>query len=199
MDEILGVILAGGLGTRMGGIDKVLLPLGGRSILLHVKERLQPQVARVGLNANGDPDRFEGYGFPILPDNVPGFPGPLAGVLAGMDWAAEQGVGRIVTVAGDTPFFPLDLVARLGRAAERTGTPIALAATQEGGRMRRHPTFGIWDVSLRHDLRKSLASGLRKVVLWTDRHGAASAAFDDLAFFNINSPEDLTRAEGMLG
>jgi len=105
----------------------------------------------------------------------------------------------VIPAAADTPVFPLGLAARLGRAAAvRANTPIALAGTQEGGRTTRHPTFGRWPVRLRHDLRSALDGGLRKVVLWTDSHGAATAAFDDHAFFNINTPEDLARAEEML-
>lgn len=193
-----GVILAGGLARRMGGGDKGALVLGGQTLLDRVIDRLGPQVGRMVLNANGDPGRFVEYGLPILPDTVPEFPGPLAGVLAGMDWAAEAGLSHIVTAAADTPFFPLDLAARLSRTAERAGTPIALAATHDAGRLVRHPTFGLWPVNLRADLRAALEGGLRKVVLWTDKHGAASALFDDDAFFNINTPEDLAHAETLL-
>lgn len=198
MTQPLGIILAGGQARRMGGGDKALLTLGGQTLLHRVIDRLGPQVSGLALNANGDPDRFAGFSLPVLPDNVPDYPGPLAGVLAGLDWAAEQGASHIVTAAADTPFFPTDLVERLQRAALRADTPIALAATQEEGRMTRHPTFGLWPVALRGDLRSALGTGVRKVVLWTDKHGAASAPFDDHAFFNVNTPEDLTRAEGML-
>lgn len=197
-EQPLGIILAGGLATRMGGVDKGLLELGGETLLARVIARLWPQVAGLAINANGDPDRFADYGLPVLPDNVPGFPGPLAGVLAGLDWAAEMGASQIVTAAADTPFFPEDLVERLGRAAKRSGTKIALSATQENGLMSRHPTFGLWPVALRHDLRRSLRLGVRKVVRWTDAHGAASAAFDDGAFFNVNTPDDLARARDMI-
>lgn len=182
----------------MGGGDKCLLPLGGRAMLKHVIDRIEGQVGGLALNANGDPTRFAGYGLPVCGDSIDGFAGPLAGVLAGLDWAHEMGASHVVSVAGDTPFFPLDLVARLERAASRAATPIALAATHEGGRTNRHPTFGLWPVALRNNLRAALRDGLRKVVLWTDSHGAASAAFDDDAFFNINTPDDLARAETML-
>lgn len=198
MDKPLGVILAGGQATRMGGGDKGRLILRGRALFTHVISRLEPQVGQMALNANGDPDRFPDLPLPVLPDSIDGFPGPLAGVLAGLDWAVEQGASHIVTVAADTPFFPLDLVVRLQRAAHKADTPIALACTQEDGRMWRHPTFGLWPVALRHDLRRALEGGLRKVVLWTDMHGAASAAFDDYAFFNINTAEDLARAEELM-
>ena len=198
MTAPLGIILAGGQARRMGGGDKGLLDLGGRSLLDRVIERIEGQVGGLALNANGDPARFAGFGLPVLPDSVADFPGPLAGVLAGLDWAAEMGARHVVSVAADTPFFTLDLAERLTRAAEKARTPIALAATHEGGRANRHPTFGLWPVALREDLRSALDQGVRKVVLWTDSHGAASAAFDDNAFFNINTPEDLAEAERML-
>jgi len=186
----LGVVLAGGRATRMGGGDKCLLDLGGRPILDHVLERLAPQVASVAINANGPADRFRQFDCPVLPDGVPGFPGPLAGVLAGLDWAAQEGVETIVTVAGDTPFFPQDLVARLTEAA--VGQSPVLASTDG-----RHPTFGLWPVALREDLRQALVEGVRKVVLWTDKHGATTAQFQVSGrdpFFNINTPEDLAEA-----
>ena len=202
MTDILpGVILAGGQATRMGGGDKSLRRIGGRAILDHVIERLAAQCAPLALNANGDPARFADLGLPVLADSVAGHPGPLAGVLAGLDWAAGQGQSHIVTVAADTPFFPRDLVARLRVAGGTQG--FALAATpDETGRMMRHPTFGLWPVALRDDLRAALAEGLRKIVLWTDRHGAGTAAFgtDPVdPFFNINTPEDVTEAERLLG
>lgn len=198
MNLPVGVILAGGQATRMGGGDKGLIELGGRTLLDRVIERIEGQVAGLAINANGDPRRFDEFGLPVISDTIEGHPGPLAGVLAGMEWAHKVGARHIVTVAADTPFFPTDMVARLERASHRAKTPIALAATQEGGRTTRHPTFGLWPVSLRGDLRSALKGGLRKVVLWTDTHGAATAAFDDHAFFNINTPEDLAAAEAML-
>jgi molybdopterin-guanine dinucleotide biosynthesis protein A len=198
---IPGVILAGGRATRMGGGDKGLLPLGDTPILARVIARLEPQVSHIALNANGDPARFARFGLPVLPDSIADFPGPLAGVLAGLDWAAGEGAEAIVTVAADTPFFPTDLVTRLQAAAEAQGVPIALAATPDPERGKvRHPTFGLWPVALRHDLRQALEDGLRKVVLWTDRHGTATALFPAEPFdpfFNINTPEDLARAEAM--
>ncbi|PSL20955.1 molybdenum cofactor guanylyltransferase MobA [Shimia abyssi] len=197
MNNVMGVILAGGQARRMGGGDKGALVLEGRTLLDRVIDRLGPQVQRLALNANGNPDRFAEYGLPVVGDTLPGYPGPLAGVLSGMEYAAGQGFEYIVTAAADTPFFPLDLVARLQRAANGANTPIALAATQEGGRMNRHPTFGLWPVNLRADLHAALEDGLRKVVLWTDKHGAASAPFDDDAFFNINTPEDLEHARSL--
>ena len=198
----LGVILAGGLSRRMGGGDKGLLDLGGQSILARVIDRLAPQVGGLALNANGDPARFAGLGLPVLPDSVDGFVGPLAGVLAGMDWAAGQGADTIVTAAADTPFFPRDLVARLQKAGQGMDRPLVLAATPdpEKGRVR-HPTFGLWPVALRDDLRAALDGGLRKVVLWTDTHGGREALFPIAGvdpFFNVNTPQDLARAEILL-
>jgi molybdopterin-guanine dinucleotide biosynthesis protein A len=192
---LAGVILAGGQARRMGGGDKGRLVLGGQTLLDRVIDRLGPQVGRMALSANGDPGRFAEYGLTVLPDTVAGFPGPLAGVLAGMDWAADMGADHIVTAAADTPFFPRDLGQALQQAAEHAGTRIALAATMEDGKLVRHPTFGLWPVALRHDLRAALEDGLRKVVLWTDRHGAASAVFEGDPFFNINTPEDYMQAE----
>lgn len=198
MNAPAGVILAGGLARRMGGGDKGLLVLSGRSLLDRVIDRLGPQCGRMAINANGDPARFAEYGLPVIADTLPEFPGPLAGVLAGMEWGARNGQTHIVTAAADTPFFPDDLTERLTRAADKANTPIALAATSEDGRLVRHPTFGLWPVNLRADLEAALAGGLRKVVLWTDKHGAASALFPDDSFFNVNTPEDMSRAEVMV-
>lgn len=195
MKQPLGVILAGGQATRMGGGDKGLLTLGGSTILSHVIDRLEPQVAQLALNANGDSARFANLGLPVISDSISGFAGPLSGVLAGLDWAAEKGASHIVTAAADTPFFPCDLVAQLLLAAETADADIALARTSDG----RHPTFGLWPTALRYDLRSALQGGLRKVVLWTDQHGAATAHFpDDAAFFNVNTPDDLAKARAML-
>lgn len=195
MKQPLGVILAGGQATRMGGGDKGLLPLGNSTILSHVIARLEPQVGDLALNANGDASRFADLDLPIIADSITGFAGPLSGVLAGLDWADAKGASHIVTAAADTPFFPCDLVPQLLLAAENTGTDIALARTPDG----RHPTFGLWPTALRDNLRTALNGGLRKVVLWTDKHGCATADFlDDAAFFNVNTPDDLTKAEAML-
>ena len=192
MKQPLGVILAGGLATRMGGGDKALLDLGGSTLLDQVMERLAPQVAAMALNANGDAARFAAFDAPVLADSIEGFVGPLAGVLAGLDWAAGQGAETIVTVAADTPFFPRDLVQTLVAASEGQEAPLVLAATPDG----RHPTFGLWPVALRDDVRDALTGGLRKVVQWTDAHGGREALFDgpDDPFFNVNTPEDLEKA-----
>ena len=200
MKQPLGVILAGGQATRMGGGDKGLLHLGGTPLLTRVIERLEPQVADMALNANGDPARFADFGLPVLPDSIDGFAGPLAGVLAGLDWAAAQGGETIVTAAADTPFFPCDLVPQLLLRAEGMTNPLVLAATPDAKRgTARHPTFGLWPVALRDDLRAALAGGLRKVVLWTEKHGGREAVFpQEEAFFNVNTPDDLAQAEAML-
>ncbi len=200
MTPPLGVILAGGQATRMGGGDKGLLRLGEGTLLAHVIARLDPQVAGIALNANGDAARFAALNLPVVADSVDGFAGPLAGVLAGLDWAAARGAETIVTAAADTPFFPCDLVPCLQLAAEGMAHPLALAATPDPRRgLARHPTFGLWPVALRDDLRAALREGVRKVVQWTDRHGAQLARFpDEAAFFNVNTPDDLVRAEAML-
>lgn len=198
MTVLAGIILAGGQARRMGGGDKGRLILGGQSMLDRVIDRLGPQVGRMALSANGDAARFAEFGLPVLPDTVAGFPGPLAGVLAGMDWAADLGASHVITAAADTPFFPTDLGSRLREGARRAGTPISLAATIEEGRLVRHPTFGYWPVALRFDLRQALEDGLRKVVLWTDRHGATSTVFPGDPFFNINTPEDYMQAERII-
>ena len=199
MKQPLGVILAGGQATRMGGGDKGLLPLGQGTLLSSVIDRLEPQVAGLALNANGDAARFSDLGLPVLADSIDGFAGPLAGVLAGLDWAAEQGAETIVTAAADTPFFPCDLVPRLLLAADGMTHPVALAVTPDAKRgSARHPTFGLWPVALRDDLRAALQGGLRKVVLWTQAHDGREAMFpEEAAFFNVNTPGDLAKAEAM--
>lgn len=200
--RIAGVILAGGLARRMGGGDKALLPLGGEPLLAHIIARLSPQVEEIALNANGEPSRFARFGLPVVADTVAGFAGPLAGILAGMRWAAPRGYSHVASAAGDTPFFPEDLVARLRAAAEAEGQPIALAATDEPERgLSEHPTFGLWPVRLADDLEEALTTGeIRKVVVWTARHGAARAMFDAARspFFNVNTPEDMLEAERIL-
>ncbi|MDI3338536.1 molybdenum cofactor guanylyltransferase MobA [Defluviimonas aestuarii] len=197
MTSTPGVILAGGKATRMGGGDKGLKSVAGERLIDRVIGRLHPQCAPLAINANGDPARFGEFGLPVLPDSLPDHPGPLAGVLAGLDWAAGLGADSIVTVAADTPFFPADLVARLKAAAGPTG--LALAASRDDtGKLWQHPTFGLWPVALRDDLRVALKGGLRKIVLWTDRHQAGIAEFPSDPFdpfFNINTPEDIAEAE----
>jgi len=196
--KIAGVILAGGLARRMGGGDKALLELAGRPLLAHVIERLAPQVGAVVVNANGDPARFARFGLDVVPDTVEGFAGPLAGVLAGMRWAAARGFSHVASAAGDTPFFPRDLVARL--AAGLSGCDrIAIAATNDPERgLSEPPTFGLWPVGLADDLETALTTGnMRKVIVLASRHGCARVVFDEAGafpFFNVNTPGDLAEA-----
>lgn len=195
--KVAGVILAGGKARRMGGGDKALLDVLGKPLLAHVVERLGPQVEALALNANGEPARFARFGLPVIADTVPGFVGPLGGILAGMRWAAAEGYTHIASAAGDTPFFPRDLVACL-RDGLSDREPIAMAATMDPKRgLSEHPTFGLWPVSLADDLEEALTVGdLRKVIVWTARHGFARVVFDDSSypFFNINTPDDLVEA-----
>lgn len=194
----MGVILAGGQSRRMGGGDKCLLPLGGRAILDHVIATAKPQVAALALNANGDPARFRPFGLPVLPDPVGGFPGPLAGILAAMDWAASQGGQSVVSFTADAPFLPHDLVARLqaGRAAAEADMAIA----KSGGQIQ--PLMGLWPVALRQDLHHAVAvEGLRRVREWIARYRCAEVEFaagDRDPFFNINEAADLAAAEAGL-
>ncbi len=194
---VVGIVLAGGRSSRLGGGDKTLLPLGGRPLIGHVIAGLAPQVAGLAINANGDPGRFAGLGLPVIADDIEGQPGPLAGVLAGLDWAAALGFGGIVTAAGDTPCFPGDLVARLGAGAGPSG--LALAASQ-GGQV--HPTFGLWPVAARRDLRAAILGGQRRVRDWAEGRGAVQVSFPDgegRMFFNVNTAEDMARAKEWLG
>jgi molybdopterin-guanine dinucleotide biosynthesis protein A len=198
--KIAGVLLAGGLARRMGGGDKPLRTIGGRPLLELVIERMRPQVAALVLNANGDPARFAAYGLPAVADSLVGNPGPLAGVLAGLDWAAENRpeCSMVVSVATDAPFLPRDLVARLLRAMTADGADLACAAS--GG--QAHPVIGLWPVRLRGELRHALVDeGIRKVDAWTARYRLATVEFSDKPvdpFFNANRPDDLARAEALL-
>lgn len=200
--KVVGVILAGGQSSRMGGGDKALLDLGGQTVLARVVERLGSQVDTMVLNANGDPTRFSGYDLPVVADSIEGFAGPLAGVLAGMDWAHEQKADYIVTVAADTPFFPPYLLVGLQMAREAEDSSLVMAVTPDPVRkFARHPTFGLWSVSLREDLRGALEGGVRKVVQWTKPHACAEMVFNfdgGDPFFNVNTPEDMAVAQSML-
>ena len=193
----LGLVLAGGLARRMGGGDKARIRIGGKTILARVLECLTPQCSRVILNANGDPGRFADTGLPVVPDSVPDFAGPLAGILAGLDWAAAHapGIADIVSVPGDCPFLPRDLVPRLCAARQAEGLQLACARSGEW----RHPVVGLWPVALRDDMRKALVEeDLRKIEAWTARHGVAIADWPDAPvdpFFNVNTPEDAAAAE----
>jgi molybdopterin-guanine dinucleotide biosynthesis protein A len=191
-----GLVLAGGLARRMGGGDKALIRIGEQTILDRVLERLAPSCAGIILNANGDPGRFARFGRPVVPDNVAGFAGPLAGILAGLDWAVEHApdIDWLASVPGDCPFLPRDLVARLHAARDAAGMPLACAQSGEW----RHPVVGLWPVALRDDLRRALVDeGLRKIEVWTARHGVALAAWAAAPvdpFFNVNTPDDLAEA-----
>jgi molybdopterin-guanine dinucleotide biosynthesis protein A len=192
----LGLVLAGGLARRMGGGDKPLTKIGGVTILSRAIARLKPQCARMLLNANGDPARFADTGLPVVADDVPDFAGPLAGILAGLDWTAAHApdIAYVVSVPGDCPFLPRDLVARLHQARAASGLPLACARSGDW----RHPVVGLWPVALRADLRRALTvDGLRKIELWTARHGAALADWPAEPvdpFFNVNTPEDAAAA-----
>ena len=201
-DTIVGCILAGGRSSRMGGGDKPLRPLGGRPMLATVIDRLQSQLRSIVLNANGDPHRFAPFGLPVVGDAITGFAGPLAGVSACMNWVAENRpeASHIVTVAADTPFFPIDLVDRLADASAMRPDTIAMA-TSDG---HRHPVFSLWPMALRHDLAAWLQeTDTYKVIVWARRHrlemvefaitGSGPEAVDP--FFNVNTPEDLLQAE----
>jgi molybdenum cofactor guanylyltransferase len=197
----LGVLLAGGLARRMGGGDKPLRTIGGRTILERAIERFAPQCAALILNANGDPARFAATGLTVVPDEVEGFAGPLAGILAALDWAAAHrpDLAYVASAAADTPFLPRDFVARLHAARDAAGVPLACA--ESGG--QAHPVNGLWAVGLRHDLRRALVEeDVRKIDRWTARHGVAHASWPAEPidpFFNANAPEDLAEAERLIG
>jgi molybdopterin-guanine dinucleotide biosynthesis protein A len=198
--DVVGVILAGGQSRRMGGGDKCLRRLGPKTILQHVIDRARPQVGQLVLNANGDPGRFAAYGLPVAADSVPDFAGPLAGILAGLDWARAnaQACRWVASFAGDAPFLPRDLVARLAAAVEKAGADLACA--RSGG--QDHPVVGLWPVALAADLRRALVeANVRKVDVWTARHRLVAVDFatDPVdPFFNANRPEDLVEAERLL-
>jgi molybdenum cofactor guanylyltransferase len=183
----------------MGGGDKARIRIGGTTILQRVLSRLSPQCSHIIINANGDPARFADTGLPVVADSVPDFAGPLAGILAGLDWAAAN-VSEcewIVSVPGDCPFLPNDLVVRLHEA--RIAAKMPLASAKSGKQI--HPVVGLWPLSLREDLRRALIDeDLRKIDLWTARHGVAIADWPDQPidpFFNVNTPEDAARAEAI--
>jgi molybdopterin-guanine dinucleotide biosynthesis protein A len=196
MTPIATVILAGGRSSRMGGGDKSLLELAGRCILAILIERLGSGVEPLAINANGDPARFQRFNLPILADGRQTFDGPLAGILAAMYWADDQGHDSVLTVAGDTPFFPLNLVSQLAAAS----SPSTISVASSRGRL--HPAFAIWPVALRADLENQLTGGLRRVTSFIDRHPCVEIDFPDARlddetfdpFFNVNTPGDLVEA-----
>jgi molybdenum cofactor guanylyltransferase len=195
------VLLAGGLARRMGGGDKPMREIGGRSILERVVTRLTPQCDGLILNANGDPARFASFGLPVIADSVAGFPGPLAGILAGLDWAAANrpGVAWVLSAAADCPFLPRDLVARLHRGRIERNAQLAVAAS--GG--RSHPVIGLWSVALREELRHALvAEDIRKIDRFTARYLLATVTWpvEPLdPFFNANTVDDIAEAERLAG
>jgi molybdopterin-guanine dinucleotide biosynthesis protein A len=197
------LVLAGGLARRMGGGDKARIEIGGATILDRVLATLSGQCTDIIINANGDPARFADTGCEVVPDNVSGHPGPLAGILAGLDWlaAANNGVEWIVSAPGDCPFLPDDLVERLHQARRKMGAGVPLACARSGE--WRHPVVGLWPLALRADLRKALVDeDLRKIEIWTARHGCAIADWPDQPidpFFNVNTPEDAERAKALAG
>lgn len=190
--RIFGVVLAGGGGRRMGGADKAFVPLAGRGLLLHVVDRFEPQVERLAISANGDATRFAAFGLTVLPDAA--VLGPLAGVLAALNWATDQGADAVVSVAVDSPFLPPDLVPRLCLAAENGH----VAYAQTGSKAQ--PTFALWPVATRTPLAAFLASGVKpKMMDFMGQVGALAAVFpDDGAFDNLNTPEDLQAAQTLI-
>lgn len=191
--RIFGVILAGGRALRMGGTDKALLALAGRPLIAHVLDRLEPQVERVLISANGDAARFAGFGCPVVADDIP--QGPLSGVLSALTAAAGMGATHVVSTPVDTPFLPGDLVPQLLLASESSSEGMALAATGDGD----HPATALWPVGLAAALAAYLEAGEAKVTRFTDAHDAARARFPDpRAFLNLNAPEDLAAAEALL-
>jgi molybdopterin-guanine dinucleotide biosynthesis protein A len=198
--RVVGVVLAGGLSRRMGGGDKPLRMLGGRPILERIIDRVRPQVDALALNANGDPERFEVTGMDVIADTLDGHPGPLAGVLAGLEWARTHHPEAewLATFPGDAPFLPKNLVARLMQSVTRTKADMACAASDG----RAHPVVGLWPVRLADDLRHAMVDDdIRKVDRWTKRFNLLQVEFAAEPvdpFFNANSPEDIERAERLL-
>ena len=189
--DITGLVLAGGRGSRMGGVDKGLQPWQGRPLVQHALQRLAPQVGPLMVNANRNADAYRAFGVPVWPDEMADYPGPLAGFLAGLMHCSTP---WLVTVPCDSPCFPDDLVQRLGHALREADADVAVAATHEGDRLQPQPVFCLLRVSLRDDLRAFLQEGGRKIDAWTGRQRQAVVCFDDAAaFFNANTPDDLRR------
>lgn len=196
MTGVFAIILAGGLSTRMGGGNKALRMLGADTLLTHVDRRLRPQCDRLAINANGDPEQFQDYALPVVPDSFAGFAGPLAGVLAGMEWAASGGGESVVSVSVDTPFVPQDLMHRLREARGRSGVAVA-ASPDASGQLRDHPTCALWPVALAPEVRAALESGLHRIGQFAAAYDPGRAVFDSQPldpFLNVNTPEDLRRA-----
>ncbi len=202
-EPVVGILLAGGRSSRMGGGDKCLRMFGDKPLLARIIERLAPQVSAMVISANGDPSRFAAFGLPVVADSIAGFAGPLAGIHACLAWVKDNrpGTRYAVTVATDTPFLPADLVQRF--LAARTAAPSLLVARSGAG---VHPVIGLWPVSLAAALEASLAQGARKAQTWTKDHGAIEVPFPDVTagekridpFLNINAPDQLAEAEALL-
>jgi molybdenum cofactor guanylyltransferase len=194
---IPGVLLAGGLARRMGGGDKPMRQIAGRTILDRVIARLKPQCEGLLLNANGDPTRFAGFGLPVIADTVENFPGPLAGILAGLDWVAANRpeASWMLSAAADCPFLPRDLVARLHRSRAQQDAQLAVAASAG----QSHPVIGLWSVGLRDELRHALlVEDIRKIDRWTARYALATVSWPAEPldpFFNANTVDDIAEAE----
>jgi molybdopterin-guanine dinucleotide biosynthesis protein A len=195
--KIPGVLLAGGLARRMGGGDKPMRRILGRTILERVIARLAPQCDGLILNANGDPARFAAFGLPVIADSVPDFPGPLAGILAGLDWTAQNRpeASHMLSAAADCPFLPRDLVARLDEAMTKENAELAVAASDG----QSHPVIGLWRVALRDELRHALTvEDVRRIDRWTARYPLATVIWPATPldpFFNANTVEDIAEAE----
>jgi len=199
----VGLVLAGGLGTRLGGVDKPFVELAGRSMCDRVLGQLAPQVDQIVVSANAAPERFRAHAVPVIADTIPDHAGPLAGILAGLRWSATHWPDArfVASVAADTPFFPRDLVRALHEARGSDERTIALAASAAGV----HPVFGLWPVALADDLEAFLRSGANpRVTAFADRHARVEVPFDDVSmpdgssvdpFFNVNTPRDLACAE----
>ncbi len=205
MENIAGILLAGGLSRRMGGGDKGLHDIAGKPMLQHVIDRIAPQVSTLAINANGAPERFSAFELPVFPDTLADNPGPLAGVLSGMVWAQKNApqATHILTVPTDTPLLPNDLVSRLTAALQDSPDAMIALAKSTGG---RQPVIGLWPVSLATDLETALGEGVRKVLAWTDQHGTVFAEFPDMTvkgqavdpFVNANTPEELENARRLI-
>ena len=193
-DDITGLVLAGGRGARMGGVDKGLQSHQGMPLALHALLRLAPQVGHAMINANRNLGAYESMGVPVWPDTIPDYAGPLAGFLTGLERCETT---YLVTVPCDTPFFPTDLVQRLSAALEAEGAELALAATREDGVVRTHPVFCLMQAALMESLMRFTQAGERKIDRWTARHRTVEVLFDDAAAFaNANTAAELQQLQG---
>lgn len=199
--SIAGIVLAGGLSRRMGGINKATIELSGKTMLAHAVERLTHQVTPIAINSNALD--IETHGLPLLPDSLKGFRGPLAGILTGLEWAKAAGHTHIISAATDTPFFPDDLLEQFLLANEAKTDRIILATSDSN----RHPVFGLWPTSIEDDLKNWFATtDTNKVLAFVHRHDWAMADFPMMGktdqqldpFFNINTMDDLAIAEEWL-